>query len=287
MNENSQRFDLLIAGQGRVMHSNLDYLVVDDDPLVLSALERLIQARGNVVRSVSTVADALVEVARRVPHVIIADFDLSPGGNGAELLRIVAQHHPFVRRILFSGSSDSTIEELLEMGIAHGFVPKGSGSGELFAVVNESIERRSAEVLSEAVVISEKALEFIASLGEVVGESRGFLESSMVPFAAGRLLDWARLRLSAASHLSLASDVMRVVASELGRVQVEHCAACAGKGCEECHRLGEVLRLLTRENAAGPRQFVATSCRAKAATVYSGRTRVGWRWKFCGVGVGE
>jgi len=223
------------------MTSALDFLLLDDDPHVRYALERLLRSRGHTVRSVSTVAEGVAEMSQRVPHVIIADFDLCPG-NGAELLHVVAQHHPFVRRILFSGSSNPMIGELLEKGIAHGFVPKCSGSSELFAVVNDSIERRSAEVLSEAAVISEKALELIASLADLVGESCGFLESSMVPFANGRLLDWARLRLSAASHLSRASDMMRVVSSELGRVQVEHCATCAGNGCKECHSLGEVLR---------------------------------------------
>jgi DNA-binding response OmpR family regulator len=72
------------------MTSTLDFLLLDDDPFVRSALEQLLRSRRHRVRSLSTVADGLAEVDKRLPHLIIADLDLAPG-DGFELLLAAAQ----------------------------------------------------------------------------------------------------------------------------------------------------------------------------------------------------
>ena len=197
------------------------------------------------MRAVATVADALAEVARAAPHVIISDFDLSPG-SGAELLSAVAHTHPAVRRILFSGSSNSTIEELLRRDIAHAFVPKGSPTETLLETVAQVLERSAAELLATAALAGDQVVQILGSLTEVVGEAQAFLRSSAQPFDDGELLDWARLRLSATSHLGLAVEVLQHVISELCRVQLAQCAACDGSGCDQCNQRGEQLRLLPK-----------------------------------------
>jgi DNA-binding NtrC family response regulator len=77
----------------------LDVLVVDDDVAEACAVARVLRKR-HLVRIAVGLRDAVHEIAKRVPDVIIAAYEMPPY-RGDALLAMVADEHPEVRRILF------------------------------------------------------------------------------------------------------------------------------------------------------------------------------------------
>ena len=61
-------------------------LVVEDDAILCSVLERNLRARGSDAQCIPTVHQALAEVGRRRPDMMLVDIGL-PDGTGWDLLR--------------------------------------------------------------------------------------------------------------------------------------------------------------------------------------------------------
>lgn len=80
-------------------------LLVDDEPGVLRALERLFRRRGHDVRSAANGSAALVLVEEFPPDAVVSDF-LMDGMTGVELLRQIAVRFPAARRVLLSGFAE-------------------------------------------------------------------------------------------------------------------------------------------------------------------------------------
>ncbi len=80
-------------------------LLVDDEPGILRALERLFRRRGHDVRTTDNAPAALGMLDQFTPDVVISDFKMD-GMNGAELLQVVAVRAPAARRILLSGYAE-------------------------------------------------------------------------------------------------------------------------------------------------------------------------------------
>lgn len=81
-------------------------LLVDDEPGILRALERLFRRRGHEVRTTDSARGAIGLLDEFTPDVVISDFRMD-GMNGAELLQVVAARTPGARRILLSGFADT------------------------------------------------------------------------------------------------------------------------------------------------------------------------------------
>ncbi len=80
-------------------------LVVDDDPHIRDLVARVLRRHGYDVRTAADGTEALAEVARDVPAVVVSDL-VMPGMSGLELagrLRAAAVPLPVV---LFSASAD-------------------------------------------------------------------------------------------------------------------------------------------------------------------------------------
>jgi DNA-binding NtrC family response regulator len=76
-----------------------DVLVVDDDADHACMIARELRTRHHV-RIAIGLRDAVHELTRKVPEVIICAFDMPPY-RGDALLAMIAREHPEVRRILF------------------------------------------------------------------------------------------------------------------------------------------------------------------------------------------
>jgi DNA-binding response OmpR family regulator len=68
-------------------------LLVEDDQLLASSLGRALSAYGYEVTIARSVAEALSELARRVPDLVLLDLGL-PDGDGDEVCAYLVQHHP-------------------------------------------------------------------------------------------------------------------------------------------------------------------------------------------------
>jgi DNA-binding response OmpR family regulator len=115
-------------------------LVVEDDPMVRAALIRDLAARDHAVRSVGTALDALREVSRTPPDLVILDLGLPDldGGEALRMLRGVSE----VPVIIATARDDETeIVRLLNAGADDYLIKPFTGehlSARLAAVLRRS-----------------------------------------------------------------------------------------------------------------------------------------------------
>lgn len=85
-------------------------LFVDDEPLVLNGVERMLRSMRHDWRMVfcTSAADALIALDRQPFDVIVTDMRM-PEMDGASLLRIVADRHPSVLRLVLSGQAEQDL----------------------------------------------------------------------------------------------------------------------------------------------------------------------------------
>jgi DNA-binding NtrC family response regulator len=100
---------------GHEARTRLSILLVDDEPAVLRALERVLTMDGHHVYKAGDPLMALDVLAREHVEVLIADIDM-PRMSGVELVARVRREHPAVVRILLTGraSLNSTITAINE-----------------------------------------------------------------------------------------------------------------------------------------------------------------------------
>ena len=96
-------------------------LVVDDDPRVLQVSRLILEAKGYEVRTATEGFEALVELRRSPPDVIISDLKM-PNMSGFELLSVVRRRFPHIPVIAISGEFNGDSPAGL---IADAFFTKG------------------------------------------------------------------------------------------------------------------------------------------------------------------
>jgi len=119
-------------------HSGFAYrvLVVDDDPRVLQVSQLVLEAKGYEVRTANEGFEALVELRRSMPDVIISDLKM-PNMSGFELLSVVRRRFPHIPVIAISGEFNGTSPAGL---IADAFFTKAQyAPEELFRKIAELI----------------------------------------------------------------------------------------------------------------------------------------------------
>ena len=117
---------------------NYRVLVVDDDSAVLQISALVLKERGFEVRTASDGFQALVELRRSMPDVIISDLRM-PNMSGFELLSVVRRRFPHIPVIAISGEYSGDSPEGL---IADAFFAKGQyRPEELFHKIAELIEQ--------------------------------------------------------------------------------------------------------------------------------------------------
>jgi two-component system, response regulator RegA len=88
----------------RSKDANTTCLVVEDDARLRSALASALSARGFVVEEAGSVKEALAQLARGSPGLLLLDVAL-PDGRALDVLRAVAQLSPTPRIIAMSGAA--------------------------------------------------------------------------------------------------------------------------------------------------------------------------------------
>jgi DNA-binding NtrC family response regulator len=77
-------------------------LIVDDEPLLLRALERILRRSPVAVETAASAEEALEVLASREFALVISDLGL-PGLNGHQLLERVGEAWPRTQRLLLTG----------------------------------------------------------------------------------------------------------------------------------------------------------------------------------------
>ncbi len=142
-------------------------LLVDDEPNVLHALQRLLRNEGYVIRTAAGGPQAL-EVLKEFPaHVIVADQRM-PGMKGVEFFARVKEHFPETVRCVLSGYYDlESITEAINIGSIYKFLSKPWDDDLLKANLADAFRRYHLEhhnrVLAEQLALANEQLELEAA----------------------------------------------------------------------------------------------------------------------------
>jgi CheY-like chemotaxis protein len=92
-------------------------LLVDDEPSILSVLERLLARLGYEVKTAGTAEKALEELDNWRPALVLSDL-IMPGMSGLELARKLEEERPEIRVMLSTGYSQyAKIEDMIACGV--------------------------------------------------------------------------------------------------------------------------------------------------------------------------
>lgn len=123
-------------------------LIVEDDALIASSLERALSAQSYEVSVATTVAGAVTALSTRPPDLVLLDLGL-PDGDGSTVANYAARHHPEVPVIVLTARSEEIDIVLgLEAG-AVDYVVKPFRLAELLARIASHLRWRRA--LTDAV----------------------------------------------------------------------------------------------------------------------------------------
>ena len=116
-------------------------LIVDDEPYVLRALQRLLKQLDVMVTSASSGNEAL-EIVRREDFCVVVSDQFMPGLSGIEFLEQVQQIRPDMTRVMLTGNNDlMTAIEAINRGDVFRFVLKPWKNEDLLHVVEMAIEQ--------------------------------------------------------------------------------------------------------------------------------------------------
>ena len=119
-------------------------LVVDDEPLILEGISRLLATRNYEVVLANGGCEALIAIGKQQFDVVLLDLGM-PDLNGTEVLRFVAERGVETPVIVVSG--DSTIDAAIRAlrGGASDFVRKPYEPEELLRRIDNTLTRRRLE----------------------------------------------------------------------------------------------------------------------------------------------
>jgi response regulator RpfG family c-di-GMP phosphodiesterase len=117
-------------------------LLVDDEPNILSALQRLFRRDGYTLLATSNAEEALALLASHPVDVILSDQRM-PGMSGVEFLRRVKETHPETIRIVLSGYTDlQFITDAINEGAIYKFLTKPWDDTQLREQVGEAFRSK-------------------------------------------------------------------------------------------------------------------------------------------------
>ena len=125
-------------------------LVVDDEPQILRVMRASLPARGYEVRTAADGNEALDEIAKQMPDIIILDL-VMPGMSGLEVCRRVREFSSVPVIVLSAKGSESDKVAALDLG-ADDYVTKPFGMDELLARVRAVFRRLPASESGDSVL---------------------------------------------------------------------------------------------------------------------------------------
>lgn len=116
-------------------------LLVDDEPVLLKALERLFEDEGYQILTASSGNEALQKWDSKRVSLVISDYEM-PLMNGVELLQEIKARAPHTVRIMLTGYADmdATIESINKSEV-HRYVRKPWNNEELKFIVRDCLRQ--------------------------------------------------------------------------------------------------------------------------------------------------
>lgn len=127
----------MLFGSGKAKRTIERILIVEDEPLVAFDNEHFLRDAGyQVVATVDSVPDAVQQIGRQPLDLILADVNLSAGGNGSDVARAAADKG--VPLIFVTGASPEAAADL-----AVGLLAKPYTQRDLLATI-EAVDAKLA-----------------------------------------------------------------------------------------------------------------------------------------------
>jgi CheY-like chemotaxis protein len=121
-------------------------LIVDDEPSNRESLAMVLKASGYDVSTAAHGFDALLQLRRVTPDVIVSDLNM-PQMSGFELLSVVRRRFPEIPVVAVSGAYESG-DRVPGGVIADAFFAKGQHPTELLRTVDELIRTTAARAMN-------------------------------------------------------------------------------------------------------------------------------------------
>ena len=118
-----------------------EILVVDDEQAIREAVVGILEDEGYTARQAANSEQALSEVSRKLPHLILLDIWLEGSRlDGVQILDVVKHHYPDIPIIMFSGHGTiDTAVAAIKKG-AYDFIEKPFQSDRLLIAISRAVE---------------------------------------------------------------------------------------------------------------------------------------------------
>lgn len=98
-------------------------LIIEDDLFIRTTLSSLLESKGfNIVASVETADEALMNQKIHNPEVLLTDLDLGPGPSGIDIARELRQHRPDLGIVVLTSFSDPRLLEPRGLSLPQGTI---------------------------------------------------------------------------------------------------------------------------------------------------------------------
>lgn len=179
-------------------------LFVDDEPLVLQGLQRLLRPMRNEwdMEFAESGAKALEHIRTGVCDVVVSDM-MMPGMNGVQLLEQVREVSPNTIRLVLSGHTEKQLA-LRCVGVAHQFLSKPCDAQHLRSTIGR-VTSLGFEVHSERLMSLVGQLEHLPSLPAIYLQLEALLDD---PFTTTQ-----QIGLLISRDIALTAHVLKIVNS--------------------------------------------------------------------------
>ena len=174
------------------MSDALTILLVDDEPNILKALQRLLRPIGYKIVLAESGADALISMATEKVDLVISDMRM-PEMDGAVFLSHVRKRWPDTMRILLTGHADMTQTiSAINQGEIYRFIAKPWHDEELLIIVRQALEQLQLKRENE------RLLKLTSEQNEQLKEANTTLEAKVAQRTAelSQLVDFLELTQS-------------------------------------------------------------------------------------------
>lgn len=121
-----------------------DVLVIDDEPVVRDAVQRVLEANGLRVATADDAASGLAHAALAACRLVLCDLML-PDGSGFEVVAEVARRRPGVPVLVITGYATAEHAARAQQAGAAGFLAKPFEARELMDAVQGALAGRPAK----------------------------------------------------------------------------------------------------------------------------------------------
>src|ERR1700744_4339856 len=126
--------------EARMSGERLHILVLDDDPTITDLVEDVLGADCSITIA-NTIDDARAALEAGQYEVLLCDYVLD-GASSTAFLESVAVHHPALRRVLMTGTSNAEWRDMLDRGVVVSALSKPFDLNQLWAVIAPTNEAR-------------------------------------------------------------------------------------------------------------------------------------------------